>query len=348
MRRYNDSGTNERAGISRFLAVIGAVMISRGQEPISCLAQGEEIGSSIRSLRVEVDLFGPPPALDRMNQLLSAAPVDLNRLSEAIAVDPSLAMETLKLCNSSLFGLSQPVASLEQAVIIMDAEIVRTLLFTCWLIRYTATHVIDRENRLFWRHSLLVARLSRRICEWADCAQPERVFLAGLLHDSGTLPFLTLFSRIGAAGPDGILREVGDSLEPQRRRYGVDHCELGLKMGSILGFPTALVEAAARHHQRGAALAGMSPVCFVSAAEALAHAVGETQNSPTGPLIRNTLAEFLPGSTRAATLGLVEALESDLRTGESPFGVIMGEVAEDELPPTGIFPKAEKTSNATR
>ncbi|MGH9455940.1 MAG: HDOD domain-containing protein [Terriglobia bacterium] len=322
-------------------------MISRDQEPYSGLIEGEETGSLIRSLRVEVDLFGLPPALDRLNQLLSAAPVDLNHLGEAIAGDPSLVAESLKLCNSSLFGLSHPVASLSQAVIIMDAEIVRNLLFTCWLIRYTGAHVMARENRLFWRHSLLVAQLSRRVCEWADFAQPERVFLAGLLHDAGALPFLTLFSRIGASGPDGIFCQVGDSIEAQRRRYGVDHCELGLKMGTVLGFPAGLVEAAARHHERGAALAGISPVCFVSAGEALARSVAGKHSAPTGLLIRNALAEYLPGLTRAVSIGLVEALESDLRTGASPFEAIGGDVWENEPASSGSFPKTEKTSNAS-
>ncbi|MGH9395861.1 MAG: HDOD domain-containing protein [Terriglobia bacterium] len=328
-------------------------MISRGQEPFAGLAQGAETGSQLHALRVEVDLFGLPPALDRMNQLLTAAPVDLNRLGEAVAEDGGLVAETLKLCNSSLFGPSQPVASLEQAVIIMDAEIVRTLLFTCWLIRYTSAHIIARENRLFWRHSLLVAQLSRRICEWADYAQPERVFLAGLLHDAGILPFLTMFSRKGASSEDGIFEDVGDSIESQRRYYGIDHCELGRKMGSILGFPTSLVEAVARHHQRGAALSGMSPVCFVSAGEMISQAgnTGRRQSAPsapTGQLIRNTLTEYLPGLSRPVSLGLVEALESDLCAGVSHSGGIPEDGWDDSLCPPEVLYKTGNTSNAKR
>jgi HD-like signal output (HDOD) protein len=272
--------------------------------------------TQVNPLRAEIDGFELPRPIARIERLLSTAPVDLRELGEAVTDESVLVFETLKLCNSSLFGLARPVSSLEQAVIVMDSDVVRTLIFACWLIKHTASHVPERERRLFWQHSLLVAQLSRRIGEWVAYPSTEWGFLAGLFHDVGVLPFLTLYSQESELKPDTLLEREGDGVEPQRRRFGTDHCELGLLLGSRLGFPVPLVEVAARHHQRGPAALGTPLVCLVAAAEMISHtgaALGSQDHVTAGQFIRSALAEYLPGVNRVGGSGLVEALESDLQ-----------------------------------
>lgn len=266
-------------------------------------------------LRTEVDLFRLPRGLERLNQLLSAAPVDLRRLGTASAGEAETVACVVRLCNSALFSLSPRVGTLEQAVSVLDAEAVRELLLACWLIRFSGARSAASENVSFWRHSLLVARLSRRIAEWLDYAQPERAFVAGLLHDAGLLPFLTLYSRCGVPNGQTVIEYAGDAVDFQRRRFAADHCELGLKMASILEFPATIAETAARHHQPGHALNGAVPVAFVAAAEAIARsssALTGMPSAPAGLAIRNALNEYLPGSSPAKGSGFVEVLECEL------------------------------------
>lgn len=267
------------------------------------------------TLRAEVDLLRLPAGLSRMNQLLSAAPVDLRRLGDAGVEDAGIVNRVLHLSNSSLFNLSPHVNTLEQAVSVLDSEVVRELLLTCWLIRFSGERAAASENHAFWRHSLIVARLSRRLAEWIDFAQPERAFLAGLLHDAGMLPFLTLYSRCGVPDRQRILDYAGDAIDPQRRQFGADHCELGSKMAAALDFPASIAETAARHHHRGAILAGALPVSLVACAECISLAVRRSQQAAppaAGMAIRNALAEYLPHLLPQAGSGLVEALECEL------------------------------------
>ncbi len=281
--------------------------------------------SQSTSLRAETALFEPPLPIARIAHLLSAAPVDLRELGEAVREDETLVSEALKLCNSSLFSLSQPVSSLEQAVSIMDADLVRTLIFACWLIKHTGSTVPERERRLYWRHSLSVAQSSRRIGEWAAYSSPEWAFLAGLFHDVGILPFLTFHSREARRKQDILFDRFGDGVESQRRQFGTDHCEIGALLGTRLGFPLPLIEVAARHHQRGSATMGRPLVCLVAAAEMISRAKslpGAEAEMPTGQLIRKALAEYLPGVNRAGGSGLVEVLESDLQAPLVPLDAI--------------------------
>lgn len=277
-------------------------------------------------LRTEVDLFQLPARLARMNQLLSVAPVDLRRLGDAGVEDSGMVSRMLHLSNSSLFNLSPQVNTLEQAVSVLDSEVVRELLLTCWLIRCSGERAAARENRAFWSHSLVVARLSRRMAQWIDFAQPERAFLAGLLHDAGVLPFLTLYARCGVPDRQPALDYAGDAIDPQRQRFGVDHCELSLKMAAVLEFPASIAETAARHHQRGLMLSGSLPVSLVACAENISQAAPRAERpeiAAGGMAIRNALAEYLPGLSPQASSRLAEALECEL-TQPAPEETVIG------------------------
>jgi HD-like signal output (HDOD) protein len=311
-------------------------VIATGQErSVHFASGGANLDHQVRALRLETEQFTPPDSLARMNRLLAVAPVDLNRLEEAVKEDPQLVTEALRLCNSSLFQLPHPVVRLEQAVMMTDAEITRALLLGCWIIKCSGGKMGVQDHQAFWRHSLLVAQLSRHICEWTNCSQPEWAFLAGLFHDLGTLPFLTLLSRSANGEPKAVLEEVGDSVESQRRRFGVDHCDLGARMGSILGLPFSTVEVAAKHHQRGCGSSSFPLLCFISAAECISQARAPSSLHPsTVPErqgILNALGEYLPGMNGAVSSGLLETIESDL----SSTSTQLGEVAANpwEEPP---------------
>jgi HD-like signal output (HDOD) protein len=292
------------------------MMITGGQERSLPSDKEANAGGERGALHKEVSFFAPPPSLARINCLLSSAPVDLNSLGEAVKEESALVSETLKLCNSSLFGLSHPVVSLEQAVIIMGSDMVRALLCACWLVQFTGARVPAQENFSFWRHSLLVARLSRRLSGWTGCAQQEWAFLAGLFHDIGILPFLTMLSRSEAAESGSVFETIGDRVEMQRRRFTTDHCELGLLLGAELGLPAPLVEACARHHHRGGTLSHTSLSRLSGAAEMIAQAATGNGSAPSTTLsqvIQRALAEYLAGYDRLASASVIEALESDLR-----------------------------------
>lgn len=300
----------------------------------------------------EVAAFGPSPALERMNNLLETVPVDLRRLGEAIRDDPGLAAEAVKLSNSSLFGLPRPVSSLEQAVVATGADIVQTLLLTCWLTRLTGRTISRHENQLFWSHSLQVAWISRRISEWTGLAQPEQAFLAGLLHDIGDLPFLSLSSKNRARGRQIGFGGVGESIELQRRHFGTDHCELGAKLSAMLGIPLPLAEVISNHHQPPATGSSFPLLPMVGAAEAIAEASSlcakeELPGESLGAWIRDELGKWLPGLNPSASRHLVETLESDL-LGNAGHPRPDGDNAwSDSLPREEAHTQAQKSSSAS-
>lgn len=268
----------------------------------------------------EIQRFRPSAALEQMNALLSAIPVDLRKLGTALQDDPELAAEVVKFSNSSLFGLPRPVASLEQAVVATGSDMVRTLLLTCWLTRLSGNEIAPAENRFFWRHALSVAQISRRIAAWAGLPQPEQAFLAGLLHDIGDLPFLAALAKNGAEGRETIFEELGESLESQRRRFATDHCELGGRLAEVLAMPLPLAEVVAKHHQHGSAASGFPLLPIVAGSEVLAQALRpcrpqELRPEALGGFITDCLSKWLPELDRSASRHLVAELEAELLAG---------------------------------
>lgn len=292
-------------------------MTTSSQDSIRRRSQAENSPDYPNVLFQELDIFCPSPEFQEMNGLLNTIPIDLKELGKAARGDAALAAEVIRLCNSSLFDLARPVSSLDQAVVATGADIVQALLLTCWLTKLTGSKVATRENQLFWSHSLLVARISRRISEWAGLAQPEQVFLAGLLHDVGALPFLTLLSRYQGAKRQNFLEDVGESLESQRLRFGTDHCELGRRLNAILDFPRPLAEVVARHHQRKASLTHLPLLSIVGCAEAVSQVcyLCKNQKLPAGDIetyVKNALQSWLPILNPSARLPLIAALNSYL------------------------------------
>lgn len=326
-------------------------MTVRSPDSVTPKSQAAKPHDYPNALYKQLAVFRPSPGLQRTNGLLSTTPVDLRRLGRAIQDDPDLAAETVRLCNSSLFRLPRPVSSLEQAVVATDAEIVRILLLTCWLTKRSGSEVSTRENQLFWSHSLLAAQISSRISEWTGLVQPERAFLAGLLHDIGDLPYLTLFSSDGTERYLDVLEDLGESIETQRRRSQTDHCELGGRLSTMLGLPLSLAEVVSKHHQPNTILPGFPLLSIVAAAEAISQARRPCarQEFPTealGTFIKDSLEKWLPGLNPSASHRLIGVLESDLLANGRHFAPLAGDVWSDSLPGTAARSQAEKSFSA--
>ena len=157
-----------------------------------------------------------PAYVFELNGLLSSVPVDLKRVGEVIRTDPSLSAQVVRLCNSPLLNLPEPVASIEHAVVLLGTERLRIILLTCSLIESVGQQVSPAELHLFWQHSFLTGTLSARLGRCTLHPKPEQAYLAGLLHDIGILPLLTLGGRDQQPGIAWTLRRWGEAIEEER------------------------------------------------------------------------------------------------------------------------------------
>jgi HD-like signal output (HDOD) protein len=173
-----------------------------------------------------------PAYVFELNSMLAATPVNLKRVAEIIRTDPSLTAQVLRLCNSALMGFRDHVTRIENAVILVGTERLRTMVLTCSLVEYVGHRVASEDIQSFWQHCFLTAALSERLARAIAYPQPEQVYLAGLLHDIGALPLLMVTSA-ESKSPENVVATAGwgESLELEREHFGSDHCEIGRWIG---------------------------------------------------------------------------------------------------------------------
>jgi HD-like signal output (HDOD) protein len=102
-----------------------------------------------------------------------------------------------------------------------------------------------------WRHSLAVGALARRIAmsEDADETLVEDAFMAGMLHDVGTLVLAASLPSGYERAPALVAAERVDHREAERRIFGVTHPRVGAYLIGIWGMADEIVEAVAYHHE---------------------------------------------------------------------------------------------------
>lgn len=120
--------------------------------------------------------------------------VTSNSLSNVISQDAALAARVIKVANSPLMRGAVGVDNLQLAITRMGINFVRNLATGLAMEQmFQATHdSVDKRLRQSWEHSLEVASICHVLSSHFTKLKPDQATLAGLVHEIGVLPILTL------------------------------------------------------------------------------------------------------------------------------------------------------------
>jgi HD-like signal output (HDOD) protein len=216
----------------------------------------------------------PPfrPVAVKLLNLISDISQPLSRIVNLLCTDAVLTAEVLRLANSPLLGCRYEITSMLQALAYLGAERVNCLVLT------TAMRgLVGPMNRKLalacWRHNLATATVCERIAPPLNI-NPERGYVAGLLHDLGRLALIRAFPAFEEALVQAAI-EQRDLLAAERTLYGMDHAEAGQWLLSQWGCPLEL-QMVAGLHENPRAVSGPERelIYMVSAASRLANLMG--------------------------------------------------------------------------
>ena len=241
--------------------------------PANGLATVADQRESAADLVREVSGLASPPeicmkVMDMVQQDCGSA----QEFGEVIARDPSLTSRLLRLVNSSFFGLSRRVETVSRAISILGIRELYNLVVAVSAV----SSFSNIPNRLvnmdtFWRHSLYTGLIARSLSKRTDVLHPERLFIAGLLHDIGSL---VLYSRRTDVARDLLLIAQGDEemlCQAELDTLGFSHADLGRLLLDQWRLPEALQEAVGFHHDPGAAQSAQLEAGLVHLANGLAN-----------------------------------------------------------------------------
>ncbi|UGQ49129.1 HDOD domain-containing protein [Massilia endophytica] len=226
-----------------------------------------------------------PPMPQVAAELLSSMgreEIDVSTLARKIAADQALAAKTLRLANSSFYGLSTKVATIQQAITVLGFRSVRSLVTACAMTSVWPQQPGHPPLERFWLHSVAAGAAARALA-MATRRDSELAFIAGLLHDLGSLVLASQFPAHYQKVIEAI--EAGaPSVQAEQEILGMDHAQIGGALAEHWRFPPSIREAVAAHHAEDGS--GGELGALVAGANVLAHCLaGERSTGEEGPAI---------------------------------------------------------------
>jgi putative nucleotidyltransferase with HDIG domain len=198
--------------------------------------------------------------------------VNIDALARGIAQDQALTAKTLRVANSSFYGMAHQITTISEAIAILGFRAVRGLATTAALVSTFDNHALGRINFVpFWRHSLATAVCARELARHLKL-NPEHAYTAGLLHDIGRLVLATQFQPSYQEVVAHRAKHDCTLMEAERAVLSIDHAAVGHAMTAHWKFPPSIQLAIAHHHSPEPAMEQTLP-CVIQAADALAHAL---------------------------------------------------------------------------
>jgi putative nucleotidyltransferase with HDIG domain len=168
-------------------------------------------------------------------------------LCHIIECDASISMRLLRIANSSLYGCSGKIRTIEHAAVVLGVKGLRDLAVSA-----AAADVFGGDqdpesgNQRLWHHSIGCATLARILAEQVPHVAPDEAFVAGLVHDIGKLVFVELLREQYDLIPRALCGV--STVQEELRDYGLSHAELGERCGEEWGLPGEISDAIASHH----------------------------------------------------------------------------------------------------
>jgi len=173
--------------------------------------------------------------------------LDVQRVTDLIAQDKSLAAQCLQMANSPLFGRWQKIDSLRGAILGLGFQRVSDIAISCEVL-----NMMPRESGLdpmaFWEHALGCALVTRHLARKISYSDPGKAYLAGLLHDLGIIVDLWVLPEEFGEVFDFAKRNGLPLHEAEQSVLGFTHCDSGQLLAERWELPVDLTEVIALHH----------------------------------------------------------------------------------------------------
>lgn len=197
------------------------------------------------------DLSSPPIILREILDLINNQEVSNNDLAKVVLKDLSLTAQLIRIANSSFYGVSRQITSVNHAIMVIGLKAVKYYILSSAVLNQVSSKK-DKSNlnqRQLWTHFLEVAIASRKIAEHVNYELPEEAYVAGLLHDMGLIILENLFpdeyKQVVKLAKDG-----SELIDAERAVFGLDHQEVAAYVTKKWNMPDVLRETFSMHHIR--------------------------------------------------------------------------------------------------
>ena len=174
--------------------------------------------------------------------------VEVRRIVDLVSCDESISAQCLRVANSALFFRSREVNSVHGAVVVLGVRQIREILLSCSLLNLLPKDSWVIEPLAFWEHSLACALVGRYCARKVRFREPDRAYLAGLLHDLGELVNMLSFQEEFRAAAHLARSEKIPLHKAEYAALGFTHCDTGRILADHWRLPEDITEVVEHHH----------------------------------------------------------------------------------------------------
>lgn len=234
-----------------------------------------------------LDLVSPPDTYLKLTQLVQDPNSSIDDISAVINTDPAVATRLLKIVNSPFYGFPSQINTLSRAITLIGTrELTHLVLATSVINAFKGIPDSLIDINAFWQHSFATAIAAKLIAVESGLRSTERFFIAGLLHNIGSL--VTYLAVPEMAAEAIRMAEFGEMpmCEAETRVMSFDHTEVGYELAKSWHLPVSLQEVTRFHHSPSEAEHFAIDVAIVHIADILVSSVpfGTAGDSHVPPL----------------------------------------------------------------
>lgn len=200
-------------------------------------------------LRSIHELPALPAVVLELIQSLGDSHISAEQLAVKISHDQAIAAKTLRLANSSFYGLPRQVTSIAEATAILGLRTLRSVATAAGLVGgFANSRCKGFDFDAFWRHSIGTALTARALAKRVRLDE-DAAFTLGLVHDIGRLVLVSSYE-------DEYAQAIAYQIEhdclmhaAERHHFGVDHADVGGVIAEHWHFAPEIVAAISCHHR---------------------------------------------------------------------------------------------------
>lgn len=206
----------------------------------------EMVQAKLDSGEVQLPVLNPVAA--QLQDLLGESEFDLDKATELISHDQTLASQVLRMANSAFFSGIRKASTIQEAVVRLGARQAANLvtLTTQQAVHRSTCEVVDAYMKKLWQHSHVCAMCTQWLAGKTGYSElVSEALLAGLFHDIGKLFLMKVLEEIRSSGEvdislsDPVVLEILDNL----------HAEQGYLLMQHWNLPESYCEVARDHHK---------------------------------------------------------------------------------------------------
>ena len=232
------------------------------------------------------DLFSLPDIYFQVNEMIRDPRFTMADIGSVIAKDPALSARLLRLVNSSFYGFQSRIDTITRAITIVGIDDLYNLVVaTCVLDKFAKIPADLVDMTAFWMRSVHCGVVAKLLAKSCAVMNVERLFLAGLLHDIGSLVLYQAMPEQAGNVLIAIRQDRRLLASFEQEILGFTHADVGRELLKVWGLPQSLCEVVGCYRQPDYAINHRLDATLLNLASRL------VDDQEFGRLVEQTLVE---------------------------------------------------------